>query len=250
MVAGVALLLAAAAGAARRVALLWRSAQECAARPRADACLSCPLPSSWSVPRTRERRPGFLAQDSQGSSVQAPPASGSKAPASPRLPHARALSPRPGTGPLARDSDTAAQGGVLEARRMRCAMGLCLALHCASLFSNSFILAGRAVAHFLLTTLLLLWGAWECRHARAVSAGWRQVSAVELPPMVVSIDSCPPSWQRSLCLALFYPTWLARTKRACRKPRLPPFMHPSACLSSYWPLRAMVAQGHMCVGAG
>jgi len=40
------------------------------------------------------------------------------------------------------------------------AMGLCLVVHCAALFSNSFIVAGRAVAHFLYTTLLLLWGVW------------------------------------------------------------------------------------------
>ena len=40
------------------------------------------------------------------------------------------------------------------------AMRLCLVVHCAALFSNSFIVAGRAVAHFLYTTLLLLCGVW------------------------------------------------------------------------------------------
>jgi len=192
MVAGVVLLLAAAAGAAARVAVVWGAAVQRARTAHAQAYLPCAPLSSWSAPCTGARAPARLAQDqhadvpawdsrtgaaarmrppSGASSAAASRAAGSKAPSSPPSPNARARSPRASCGPWVQDKDAAVQGGLVDGPSwgMRCAIGLCLALHCASLFSNSFILAGRAVSR---AACLLSPSLVECEGMASQESSW------------------------------------------------------------------------------
>ena len=73
---------------------------------------------------------------------------------------------------LARRAGGALRGGRWQTR-MAVVLLVCLCLHCGALFSNSFILAGRGVSHFLFATLLASWGVWVVFGA----ADWSWVQA-------------------------------------------------------------------------
>lgn len=59
-----------------------------------------------------------------------------------------------------------------------------LVLHCAHLFSNSFIVAGRAVAHFLFSSLLLFWAV--CAVLAGPPGRMRDMRAVGVVMMMVA----------------------------------------------------------------
>lgn len=87
--------------------------------------------------------------ESVGGSAGLPAASGIGARA--RSPHLRADAPAScrvhhGDAPSPVPEAAVLQVHFLDACRMRRAMAVCLATHCAALFSNSYILAGRAVS--------------------------------------------------------------------------------------------------------
>ncbi|KAJ1480503.1 hypothetical protein T484DRAFT_1810423 [Baffinella frigidus] len=59
-----------------------------------------------------------------------------------------------------------AGGGLLVA-----GLAVCAVARCVALFSNSFIVAERSVAHFLLASLLISWALWGAPRARGAQGG-------------------------------------------------------------------------------